>query len=54
MGRDFFNALSEKNVEQFTTQLVKYLAVFLAGIPVFVFRTYFQVETLPKIFVDCV
>ena len=54
MGRDFFNALSEKNVEAFTSQLAKYLAVFVAGIPVFVFRTYFQVETLPKIVVACV
>lgn len=41
LGRDFFNALSEKNVETFYLQLYKYLAGFAVGIPVFVFRDYF-------------
>ena len=43
IGRDFFNALSDKNVEKFTMQLFKYLGDFAVGIPVFVFRDYFQV-----------
>mmetsp|Transcript_7310 Transcript_7310/g.17664 ORF Transcript_7310/g.17664 Transcript_7310/m.17664 type:complete len:821 (+) Transcript_7310:19-2481(+) len=42
LGRDFFNALSEKNAELFTLQLFKYLAGFALGIPVFVYRSYCQ------------
>lgn len=42
LGRDFFNALSEKNVDQFYHQLWLYLGAFVVGIPVFVFRDYFQ------------
>eukprot|EP01025_Chloroclados_australasicus_P039567 TRINITY_DN4101_c0_g2_i1.p1 TRINITY_DN4101_c0_g2~~TRINITY_DN4101_c0_g2_i1.p1 ORF type:complete len:672 (-),score=43.21 TRINITY_DN4101_c0_g2_i1:271-2286(-) len=42
LGRDFFNALSEKNAELFTTQLFKYLGGFVIGIPVFVFRDFYQ------------
>jgi ABC-type uncharacterized transport system fused permease/ATPase subunit len=44
LGRDFFNALSEKNADLFTQQLLKYLAGFALGIPVFVFRSYYQVS----------
>eukprot|EP00210_Caulerpa_lentillifera_P000612 g593.t1 len=43
LGRDFFNALSDKNVTLFTNQLFKYLGAFTIGIPVFVFKDYFQV-----------
>jgi ABC-type uncharacterized transport system fused permease/ATPase subunit len=43
LGRDFFNALSSKNEAEFYSQLVKYLAGFAVGIPVFVFRDYFLV-----------
>ena len=42
LGRDFFNALSEKNADEFQVQLIKYLAGFVVGIPVFVFRGYYQ------------
>ena len=44
LGRDFFNALSEKNAELFTLQLFKYLGGFALGIPVFVYRSYCQVS----------
>nr|AJQ20610.1 ABC Acyl Transporter [Salvia miltiorrhiza] len=40
LGRDFFNALANKDQEQFTKQLVYYLAAFAGGIPVFVLRDY--------------
>ncbi|KAH6777184.1 ABC transporter family protein [Perilla frutescens var. hirtella] len=40
LGRDFFNALANKDQEQFTKQLVYYLAAFASGIPVFVLRDY--------------
>ena len=43
LGRDFFNALSEKDADAFSMQLVRYLGAFVVGIPVFVFRDYFQV-----------
>ncbi len=43
LGRDFFNALSEKDADAFTLQLFKYLGGFVLGIPVFVFRSYYQV-----------
>ncbi|GFR42440.1 hypothetical protein Agub_g3347, partial [Astrephomene gubernaculifera] len=42
LGRDFFTALSEKDEAAFHWQLAKYLGGFAAGIPVFVFRGYFQ------------
>ena len=44
LGRDFFNALSSKDEATFYSQLVKYLAGFAIGIPVFVFRDYFTVR----------
>lgn len=34
LGRDFFNALANKDQEQFTKQLLYYLAAFATGIPV--------------------
>lgn len=34
LGRDFYNALANKDQEQFTTQLSYYLAAFAGGIPV--------------------
>ncbi|KAK9830575.1 hypothetical protein WJX81_000349 [Elliptochloris bilobata] len=42
LGRDFFNAISEKDAERFAQMLVKWLCALCAGIPVFVFRDYFQ------------
>ncbi|XP_039001850.1 ABC transporter D family member 2, chloroplastic-like [Hibiscus syriacus] len=45
LGRDFFNALANKDQEQFTTQLVYYLCGFAVGIPFFVLRDYAR-ETL--------
>ncbi len=46
LGRDFFNALSEKDVERFTVQLYKWFAAVLLGVPVFVYRDYYQVGCL--------
>lgn len=43
LGRDFFTALSEKDEAAFKIQLVKYLAGFALGIPVFVIKSYYQV-----------
>lgn len=43
LGRDFFNYLSEKDVENFTMQLYRYLGGFVVGIPVFVLRDFFLV-----------
>ncbi|XP_075503052.1 ABC transporter D family member 2, chloroplastic-like [Primulina tabacum] len=40
LGRDFYNALANKDQEQFTKQLMYYLAAFATGIPVFVLRDY--------------
>ncbi|XP_073297309.1 ABC transporter D family member 2, chloroplastic-like isoform X2 [Primulina huaijiensis] len=40
LGRDFYNALANKDQEQFTKQLMYYLAAFAIGIPVFVLRDY--------------
>ncbi|XP_057474728.1 ABC transporter D family member 2, chloroplastic-like isoform X1 [Actinidia eriantha] len=40
LGRDFFNALANKDQEQFTKQLLYYLAAFAGGIPFFVLRDY--------------
>eukprot|EP00775_Hariotina_reticulata_P004789 gene4789-5039_t len=42
LGRDFFNALSEKDVEGFRFQLIKYLCGFCVGIPVYVLKQYYQ------------
>ena len=47
LGRDFFNALSEKDAEGFSVQIVRYLAGFVVGIPVFVFKSYYQVGHQP-------
>lgn len=44
LGRDFFNALSNKDEATFYGQLAKYLGGFAVGIPVFVFRDYFTVR----------
>ncbi|XP_047312050.1 ABC transporter D family member 2, chloroplastic [Impatiens glandulifera] len=40
LGRDFYNALANKDQEQFTKQLFYYLAAFAGGIPFFVLRDY--------------
>ncbi|KAI9161913.1 hypothetical protein LWI28_021973 [Acer negundo] len=45
LGRDFYNALANKDQEQFTKQLLYYLAAFAGGIPLFVLRDYAR-ETL--------
>ncbi|KAK7323754.1 hypothetical protein VNO77_27245 [Canavalia gladiata] len=45
LGRDFFNALANKDQEQFTKQLLYYLGGFAVGIPFFVLRDYAR-ETL--------
>lgn len=45
LGRDFFNALSEKDPDAFMHQIVLYLGAFVVGIPVFVFKSYYQVRT---------
>ena len=42
LGRDFFNALSQKDVDRFYQMLAKWLAALFLGIPVFVMRDYFQ------------
>lgn len=34
LGRDFFNALSEKDTERFTQMLIKWLCSLFVGIPV--------------------
>jgi ABC-type uncharacterized transport system fused permease/ATPase subunit len=43
LGRDFFNALSARDVDAFQTQLLRYLGGFAVGVPVFVVKRYFQV-----------
>ncbi|KAI4333236.1 hypothetical protein L6164_018070 [Bauhinia variegata] len=45
LGRDFYNALANKDQEQFTRQLLYYLGGFATGIPFFVLRDYAR-ETL--------
>lgn len=40
LGRDFYNALANKDQAQFKTQLVYYLGAFAGGIPIFVLRDY--------------
>uniref|UniRef100_A0A061S1P2 Abc transporter d family member chloroplastic-like n=1 Tax=Tetraselmis sp. GSL018 TaxID=582737 RepID=A0A061S1P2_9CHLO len=42
LGRDFFNYLSEKDIENFYSQLYKYLGGFAVGIPVFVLKDYYM------------
>ncbi|GBF88477.1 hypothetical protein Rsub_01190 [Raphidocelis subcapitata] len=42
LGRDFFNALSARDVDAFQTQLMRYLGGFAVGVPVFVVKRYFQ------------
>lgn len=42
LGRDFFNALSEKNEAVFWHQLVTYLSGFAVGIPVFITKDFLQ------------
>jgi ABC-type uncharacterized transport system fused permease/ATPase subunit len=44
LGRDFYNALSERDVDGFKLMIVKYLAGFVLGIPVFVYTDYLQVS----------
>ncbi|OMO84824.1 ABC transporter-like protein [Corchorus capsularis] len=45
LGRDFYNALANKDQAQFSTQLLYYLCAFAVGIPFFVLRDYAK-ETL--------
>ncbi|CAH2033390.1 unnamed protein product [Thlaspi arvense] len=45
LGRDFYNALANKDQDQFTKQLLYYLCGFAGGIPFFVLRDYAK-ETL--------
>ncbi|KAM5586944.1 hypothetical protein ABKV19_005736 [Rosa sericea] len=45
LGRDFSNALANKDQEQFMKQLLYYLGAFAGGIPIFVLRNYAR-ETL--------
>ncbi|KAM7269776.1 hypothetical protein ACFE04_025273 [Oxalis oulophora] len=45
LGRDFYNALANKDSERFKKQLFYYLASFAGGIPIFVLRDYAR-ETL--------
>lgn len=40
LGRDFYNALANKDQEQFMKQLLYYLGGFAGGIPVFVLRDF--------------
>ena len=46
LGRDFFTALSNKDVDKFTEMLIKWLCALCAGIPVFVFRDYYQASAV--------
>ena len=46
LGRDFFNALSQKDAERFTQMLFKWLGGIALGVPVFVYRDYLQVQLL--------
>ncbi|KAG0462795.1 hypothetical protein HPP92_021271 [Vanilla planifolia] len=45
LGRDFYNSLANKDIQQFTKQLLYYLGAFAGGIPIFVLRDYAR-ETL--------
>jgi ABC-type uncharacterized transport system fused permease/ATPase subunit len=42
LGRDFFNALAERDADRFARQLAAYLGGFAVGVPVYVLRSYFQ------------
>jgi ABC-type uncharacterized transport system fused permease/ATPase subunit len=42
LGRDFFNALAEKDAARFTAMLFKWAGALAVGVPVFVFRDYYQ------------
>jgi len=42
LGRDFFNALSEKDAARFTQMLFKWLGAIGAGVPVFALRDWLQ------------
>ncbi|CAM6120220.1 unnamed protein product [Calypogeia fissa] len=42
LGRDFYNALANKDPPNFKRQLILYLLAFLGGIPVFVLRDYMR------------
>jgi hypothetical protein len=42
LGRDFYNAIAEKQPEEFDRLLKTYIAVIAAAIPVFVMRDYYQ------------
>ena len=53
LGRDFFNAISDKDAERFAQMLIKWLCALCAGIPVYVFRDYFQV-TCSVVMFSCV
>ena len=41
-GRDFYNAIAEKQPEEFDRLLKTYIAVIAGAIPVFVMRDYYQ------------
>ncbi|XP_076890219.1 ABC transporter D family member 2, chloroplastic-like [Bidens hawaiensis] len=45
LGRDFYNALAEKDQARFKKQILYYIAAFAGGIPIFVIRDYAR-ETL--------
>lgn len=45
LGRDFYNALSERDVEGFNLMIIKYLAGIVLGIPAFVYSDYLQVSS---------
>lgn len=42
IGRDFWNALSEKNVENFQQELVLFFTAMAIGVPIFVLYGYFR------------
>ena len=42
LGRDFFNALAEKDAARFSVMLMRWAAALAVGVPVFVFRDYYQ------------
>ncbi|CAL5321810.1 unnamed protein product [Camellia sinensis] len=46
LGRDFYNALANKDQEQFTKQLLYYLGAFAGGIPYFCVERDYARETL--------
>ena len=54
LGRDFFNALAEKDADRFAGMIVKWLCALCVGIPVFVFRDYYQARIVRVRFGICV